>query len=397
MKDAVTHLQSLPKKRIHVVGSPSLASTIAAMREQLVREGYTVTVDSPARAEPTIRDFYEALTTARAAEPACVLGIGGGSTLDLAKLVAAFVHSDQRVEETFGIGLLRPRACGLVCMPTTSGTGSEVSPNAILLDEEARLKKGVVSPHLVPDATFVDPALTYSVPPAVTAATGLDALTHCIEAFTNKFAHPLVDVYALEGVRLTARFLARTVCDGQDAEAREGMARASLYGGLCLGPVNTAAVHALAYPLGGEFHIPHGLSNAVLLPTVFRFNAVASPERHAEVALALGAEHGATAMKTAMAGAMALEELTHACGVETDLAKHGLRSESIPKLAEAALTVQRLLRNNPRLVTRRTRSGSMHSVSARAAGRLQLRGSNDRSRAGTDAGRSAWPAHLSAV
>ncbi|GGH09038.1 alcohol dehydrogenase [Silvibacterium dinghuense] len=310
-----------------------------------------MTAQLAARAEPTIRDFNLALETARNASPTCVLGIGGGSTLDLAKLVAAFVNSTQRVEESFGIGLLRERTCGLVCMPTTSGTGSEASPNAILLDEAAQLKKGVISPHLVPDATFIDPSLTESVPPEVTAATGLDALTHCIEAYTNRHAHPLVDVYALEGVRLAARFLVRAVQDGRDREAREGMARASLYGGLCLGPVNTAAVHALAYPLGGEFHLPHGLSNAVLLPAVFRFNAEAALERHAAVALALGAETGVDAMETAENGARALEDLARACGVEMDLEKHGLRRDAIPKMAEVALSVQRLLRNNPREVT----------------------------------------------
>ncbi len=243
------------------------------------------------------------------------------------------------------------RNCHLVSIPTTSGTSSEVSPNAIILDESAQLKKGVISPHLVPDAAFIDPTLTHSVPPAVTAYTGLDALTHLIEAYTNRFAHPLVDIYALEGIALCARFLQRAVHNPKDAEAREGMSRASLYGGLCLGPVNAAAVHALAYPLGGEFHLPHGLSNAVLLPAVFRFNAEASPERHANVALALGAASQSTALATALAGAVQLEQLTHDSGIDTNLAHHGIDRSTIPYLAAAAMTVQRLLRNNPRELT----------------------------------------------
>jgi alcohol dehydrogenase class IV len=238
-----------------------------------------------------------------------------------------------------------------VCIPSTSGTGSEVSPNAILLDESAQLKKGVISSHLVPDAAFIDPTLTHSVPPAVTAYTGLDALTHLIEAYTNRFAHPLVDLYALEGIALCARFLPRSVRNPDDAEAREAMSRASLYGGLCLGPVNTAAVHALAYPLGGEFHLPHGLSNAILLPAVFRFNAEASPERHADVARALGAAPQPTALATALAGAAQLEQLTCECGVDTNLTHHDIDRDTIPHLAAAAVTVQRLLRNNPRDVT----------------------------------------------
>ncbi|MFT4114559.1 iron-containing alcohol dehydrogenase [Silvibacterium sp.] len=351
LRDAIAYLRQLSQKTIHIVGSRAMSETVELLCRELTQAGCTVSVQIPASGEPSIRSFLAAVETARAAKPACVLGIGGGSTLDMAKLVAAFVDNPQQIEGAFGIGLLRERHCGLVCMPTTSGTGSEVSPNAILLDEVAQLKKGVVSQHLVPDAAFIDPTLTHSVSPEVTAATGLDALTHCVEAYTNRYAHPLADLYALEGVRLASRFLVRAVKDGHDHAAREGMARASLYGGLCLGPVNTAAVHALAYPLGGEFHLPHGLANALLLPAVFRFNAEAAPERHAAVALALGAMPGKNTMETVNHGVCVLENLTRACGLEMNLEKHGIPRRAIPRMAEAALTVQRLLRNNPREVT----------------------------------------------
>lgn len=351
--EGVDYLKQLPERRIHIVASRSLSSVAARIREQLEADGCAVSLDAAAVAEPTIAAFEESLARARAFSPSCIVGIGGGSALDVAKLIAAFINNPQTVQESFGIGLLRSRNCHLVCMPATSGTGSEVSPNAILLDERAQLKKGVISPYLVPDAAFVDPALTRSVPPAITAYTGLDALTHCVEAYTNRFAHPLVDLYALEGISLCARFLPGAVRDGEDMEAREGMSLASLYGGLCLGPVNTAAVHALAYPLGGEFHLPHGLSNAVLLPAVFRFNAPSTPERHASVARALGVEPHGTALETAMAGAARLEQLTHDCGVGTDLAHHGLQRSAIPHMATAAMTVTRLLGNNPREITQR--------------------------------------------
>ncbi|HEX5283601.1 MAG TPA: iron-containing alcohol dehydrogenase [Bryocella sp.] len=351
LAEALTYIAALPSRRVHIVHSPSLAAVIDRMKEALIIAGCSLTTNPVPAGEPTITVFNSALARARTANAGCIVGIGGGSALDLAKLLAAFVRNDQRIEETFGIGLLSSRNCHLVCIPSTSGTGSEVSPNAILLDETAQLKKGVISPHLVPDAAFIDPTLTHSVPPAVTAYTGLDALTHCIEAYTNRFAHPLVDLYAREGIALCARFLCRAVRNPNDAEAREGMSRASLYGGLCLGPVNTAAVHALAYPLGGEFHLPHGLSNAVLLPAVFRFNAQADPERHAEVARALGVTPESTPLETALAGATQLEHLTRDCGVDTDLAHHGLDGSTIPHLAAAAITVQRLLRNNPRDIT----------------------------------------------
>lgn len=351
LADAIAYLHQLGAQRLHIVASPSLTPVVAQLQSELRSGTCVVTTDTTISGEPTLAVFHAALDRARAANPDCIVGLGGGSPLDLAKLLAAFVRNDQRVEDTFGIGLLSGRDCHLVCLPTTAGTGSEVSPNAILLDEHAQLKKGVISPFLVPDASFIDPALSLGVPSHVTAATGLDALTHCLEAYTNKFAHPLTDLYALEGIRLCAKFLARAVKEGSDIEAREGMARASLYGGFCLGPVNTAAVHALAYPLGGEFHVAHGLSNAVLLPAVFRFNAEATPERHAEVALALGASQGFTPIGTALRGADKLEQLAADCGVEIDLARLGISREAIPRMAAAALTVQRLLKNNPREVT----------------------------------------------
>jgi alcohol dehydrogenase class IV len=280
----------------------------------------------------------------------------------VAKLVAALAQGRQGVEEVFGINLLQGRGLFLVCLPTTAGTGSEVSPNAILLDEADQLKKGAVSPYLVPDAAVVDPLLTLSVPPGVTAATGLDALTHCIEAYTNKFAHPAVDTYALEGMRLISANLLRAVRKGSDEEARANLALGSLYGGLCLGPVNTAGVHALSYPLGGQFHVAHGVSNAVLLPHVLRFNLTRAPERYARVARALGAD-GADGLEAnrpgdpsailaaAERGVEYLARLSEQCGVPQRLSQLGVPREAIPSLAKAAMKVTRLLKNNPRLIT----------------------------------------------
>lgn len=351
INQCIRYLEQFAGRSVHIIGIPSQQVTAESIASQLHQAGCTVSIDCTIVSEPTIALFHAALDKARATAAACILGIGGGSALDLAKLVAAFLDNPQPVEETFGIGLLRGRSCHLVCVPTTSGTGSEVSPNAILLDESTQLKKGVVSPFLVPDATFIDPALTLSVPPAVTAATGLDALTHCIEAYTNKFAHPLVDVYALEGIARCGQSLLQAVKDPNNLEARESMSIVSLYGGLCLGPVNTAAVHALAYPLGGEFHIAHGLSNAILLPHVFRFNAEASPSRHAKVALALGVSSRATDLETANAAADRLQELAQQCDLDLNLASHHVERSAIPRLAKAAMTVTRLLQNNPREIT----------------------------------------------
>ncbi len=348
INECVAYLAALGATRVHIVSSSSIVECVYNTRAALEDAGCIVSIDVGINSEPTIKMFEDALLRAREVRPTCVLGIGGGSALDVAKLIAAFVYGRQTFQETVGIGLLSSRNCHLVCVPTTSGTGSEVSPNAILLDEAAALKKGVVSPFLVPDATIVDSELTHSVPSMVTAYTGLDALTHCVEAYTNKFAHPLVDVYAMQGIALCAKYLVAAVRDGNDAEARNGMSLASLYGGLCLGPVNTAAVHALSYPLGGEFHLAHGLSNAILLAPVFRFNAKVASMRHAEVARVLGAPTGKSDEETADIGATLLSRLAEDCGVDCNLGRYGVTRTDIPILAESAMTVTRLLKNNPR-------------------------------------------------
>jgi alcohol dehydrogenase class IV len=301
--------------------------------------------------EPGIRDFEAALADAREVRADAIVGLGGGSAMDVAKLVAAFLDGSQDLRDAFGVGRLRGRAMHLVCLPTTAGTGSEASPIAILLDETDQLKKGVVSPHLVPDAAYVDPLLTVSMPPAVTAATGIDAFTHCLEAYANRFAHPVVDHYAIEGIRLISRNLVRAVENGTDIEARTRVALGSLYGGMCLGPVNTAAIHALSYPLGGEFHIAHGVANALLMPHVLAFNLPAAPARYAEVAVALGVERGRDDLETAQRGLELIRELARRCGLPSRLGEFGIGESAIERMASAAMTVQRLLERNPRTVT----------------------------------------------
>jgi alcohol dehydrogenase class IV len=337
--------------RVFIVTSPPIVGLAEPLADALRKASASVTIYSEIATEPTVEMFEAALEAAHAVEPDAIIGVGGGSAMDVAKLVAALHSSQQNVREVFGINRLASRHRYLACLPTTSGTGSEVSPNAILLDEVYQLKKGVVSPHLVPDAAYVDPSLTLTLPPPVTAATGMDALTHCIEAYANRFAHPIVDLYTLQGIRLIGANLLQAVEKGDDPEARANMALGSLYGGLCLGPVNTAAVHALAYPLGGEFHVAHGVSNAVLLPPVLEFNLPAAPERYAKIALALGVEAGSTTSETAQRGLDKIRELSRRCGIPRGLSELGVPAEAIPRMAQSAMKVTRLLKNNLRELT----------------------------------------------
>jgi alcohol dehydrogenase len=302
--------------------------------------------------EPTFDQFDTLLNKSAYFHPDCVVGVGGGSVLDCSKLLAALTGSDQELAEIVGIGFLTDRSIKLICIPTTSGTGSEMSPNAILLNEETDTKSGIISPYLVPDACYIDPVLTISLPSRLTAETAMDALSHCIEAYTNNFAHPAVDTYALRGIELIAANLEKAYINGEDMEARSALSLASMYGGLCLGPVNTLAVHALSYGLGGKFHIPHGLSNAILLPEVLRFNLTASPDRHAAVALALGVKPGENNEATALAGIERLQEISRACEIPQRLSQIGITEDMLPELADIAMKVTRLLKNNPRVVTK---------------------------------------------
>ena len=347
----VEDYKKLGCQRLFVLTAPPIMPLIEAPLEELRKAGVSIEINQSLLAEPTVNDFKAILQEARSFGADSVVGIGGGSVLDCTKLVAAFINSNQQAEDCFGTGFVKAKGLWFACLPTTAGTGSEVSPNAILLDERDHLKKGIVSPFLIADAAYVDPKLTWTVPAKVTADTGMDALTHCIEAYTNKFAHPSVDIYALQGIRLISANLERAVRNGQDVEAREALAFGSLYGGLCLGPVNTAAVHALSYPLGGEFHIPHGLSNAILLPSVLKFNMPANIKRHAEVAIALGCQPGKDDNETAMRGVEFIYQLAEAVGIPQKLSDLGIPQTAVDGMAKAAMEVQRLLKNNPREVT----------------------------------------------
>jgi alcohol dehydrogenase class IV len=333
--------------KVFIAGIEPLRKTIDQLSADLERKGIAILIDMSITQEPSFADFEKLMKKVTPFNPDLVIGIGGGSVLDIAKLVAAQLENEQRLEDYVGIGLLKSRSKKLICVPATSGTGSEVSPNAILVDHENQ-KKGIISPHLVPDIVYVDPLLTISVPPAITAATGLDALTHCLEAYTNKFATPFIDMYAYEGMRLISANIVKAVNDGSNTVAREKVAMGSLLGGFCLGPVNTAGVHALSYPLGSMFHLAHGLSNALLLPYVMEYNIPAAAGRYADVAIALGCERLASDEETAHAGLKKIQELVKACGIPATLKEVNVPESAIPQMAEDAMKIQRLLKNNPR-------------------------------------------------
>ncbi|UCH14708.1 MAG: iron-containing alcohol dehydrogenase, partial [Bacteroidales bacterium] len=329
---------------------PAVRDQLSPVADILESKGISVKIHTVKNGEPSFTDFREVITEARYYNADSIAGIGGGSVMDVAKLVAALLETDQQIIDVVGSGLLKERSTYLICIPTTSGTGSEVSPNAILINENDGSKQGIISSFLVPDSAYVDPALTLSLPASVTAYTGIDALTHCIEAYTNRFAHPMADILALEGIRLISHNLKTAVNNGQDLEARTNLALGSVYGGMCLGPVNTAAIHALAYPLGSDFKIAHGLSNALLLPYVMEFNFSAAEKRYADIAIAMGAEKGVSDYETALNGISLIKELLKECNLPSRLSAIGVPLDAVNGMARSAMNVQRLLKNNVREV-----------------------------------------------
>lgn len=325
-----------------------LLEKLGPLLAQLTEAGIVALVDTSIVREPSFKDFEDLLASIKHTGADVIIGIGGGSVLDVAKLIAAQINNNQTLAEITGIGLLKNRTKKLICIPTTAGTGSEASPNAILIDDTDNQKKGIISPYLVPDVVIIDPALMISLPAEVTAATGLDALTHCLEAYTNLYAHPFIDMYALEGIRLIAANLVKAVNDCADEDARTQLAIGSLMGGFCLGPVNTAGVHALSYPLGSMYHIAHGLSNALLLPFVMEYNIPAAPERYAAVARALGCNSSINDFETAHAGVEKIRQLIGECRIPASLKEINIDKNTIPQMAADAMKITRLLKNNPR-------------------------------------------------
>lgn len=292
--------------------------------------------------EPDLPNLKEAVRAARAAEADAVIGFGGGSAMDLAKLVAVLVTSDLSLPDISGPNRAPARRVALAQIPTTAGTGSEVGTRALITDPATMNKIATESVGMLADIAIIDPVLTVSVPPFVTAATGVDAMAHCVEAFTSKRSHPIIDAYALQGIELVGRYLARAVDNGGDIEARSGLALAAFYGGVCLGPVNTTAGHALAYPLGTRHKLAHGIANALIFPHVLAVNAPAVPEKTALVGRALGFDTDARQQVLGSA-----RSFCERLGLDMALGAHGVPKDDLPASAKEAHAIRRLLDWNP--------------------------------------------------
>jgi alcohol dehydrogenase class IV len=321
-------------------------------RASLEAQGLAVRTFPDVVADPPEQIVLAAVGCAREHEADLVIGFGGGSSMDVAKLVAVLAGSDQALHQIYGIGNVKGQRLPLIQVPTTAGTGSEVTNIAIVTTGETT-KMGVVSPQLYADLALLDAELTLGLPPLVTAATGIDAMVHAIEAYTSKHKkNPLSDNLARQALALLSSNLMTAVETGSNLKARQAMLLGACLAGQAFSNAPVAAVHALAYPIGGIFHVPHGLSNSLVLPHVLRFNASHAAPLYAELAdIVVPGAGGSHAARTEGLIA-AMQQIAARTGIQTRLADVGIAEADLERLADDAMLQTRLLGNNPRELTR---------------------------------------------
>ncbi|MDR9383793.1 iron-containing alcohol dehydrogenase [Ralstonia sp. 11b] len=345
-------LLDVPVKRIALITQPVMEQNgvIGRVVQALAARDIEARIVRGVEPEPTIENVETVFREQIAPfVPDAILSIGGGSVLDAAKLFAVRLTNEQPLREWLGIDLIKRPGIPLVLVPTTAGTGSEVTPNAIVTLPDEELKVGIVSRHLLPQLVILDAELTFDLPKPITAATGIDAFVHSLESYISTKANPVSDMFAMESMRFIAANLVEAYQNGRSVKAREAMMLGSMYGGLALTAAGTAAVHALAYPLGGMFGITHGVANAMLLPHVMSFNKDAIVGRLANVARALDiSSHDSDDETAADALLERLTEWTDVVQIPQDLRQFGVSETHLDVLAEAASKVKRLLGNNPK-------------------------------------------------
>jgi alcohol dehydrogenase len=298
--------------------------------------------------EPELEQVQESIDVYHAQQCDAVLAVGGGSALDIAKCVAALAGQVGDIYEFVGTDKIKSRDIPLIVIPTTSGTGSEVTNIAILSDTANQMKQGIVSDFLLPDVAIVSPIMSVSCPASVTAASGIDALVHALEAYISMNHSDITDALAVQAIELIVEYLPQAYALPSNLAAREKMATASLMAGLAFGNAGVGAVHALAYPLGGKYKMPHGVSNALMLPHVLKWNVMGCAERLSHIATILKLNKGQNHQENAESLVEFFHKFSEQLNIPAGLRSFGIQESDIPALAAEAIKVERLLKNNPR-------------------------------------------------
>lgn len=348
-------VKRLGADRVLLVIDPFLVQNgfAAGVVKALEAVGVAAVIFDAIEPDPRCEIPMDAAKLARDHKSGAIVAVGGGSTLDIAKVAALLATDPVDVRDMVGINKVRRAGLPTILIPTTAGTGSEVTTVAILSDEQAHLKVGIVSPFMLATTVLLDAELTCGLPRGGTAASGVDALIHAIEAFTGNTATPHTDLYARDAIRLIVGNIRRAWSYGHDMAARDAMLIGSFYAGLAFSNSGCAAVHAFAYPIGAEFHIPHGIANAIMLIPVLRMTIPSRLERYAELATLLGENvDGLSLRDAAFRCVPALEALFADLRIDRHLASHGVGEQHIAGIADSVMKVTRLLGNNPYTITR---------------------------------------------
>jgi alcohol dehydrogenase class IV len=348
-------LKRLNVERVLVICDPGIvkAGVVESVLKILEKGSISYEVFSEVELEPSTDNVEQAVAILSKKKFDALIGVGGGSSLDITKGTSILATNGGRIEDYMGIELVPKPGLPMVFIPTTAGTGSEVTINAIYAIKREQVKKGVVSRFLRAAVAIVDPELTLSCPSKVTAATGMDALVHAIESYTAVKSTIQTDIYAIKAVQLIGRSLRKAVSLGSDLSARNEMAWGSFLAGVSLANAGVGAVHALAYPLGGRFHISHGVSNALLLPYVLGFNVIGEVEKFKEIAIAFGEPVAEKSPREAALSVIdAVSALSQDIGIPQRLSEFGVTEKDITELTEGAMGQTRLLTNNPRAMTK---------------------------------------------
>lgn len=353
IKDVV---ESFEAKNVVVITDQGVWQTglIDKPKKILEDAGINVHIINDTPPEPALEQVNAIFNAAKNFECQMIIGIGGGSSMDTAKLVSLLLTNDVTLYDLVkGKAQFKRRGVPTLMVPTTAGTGSEATPNAIVLVPEEELKVGIVSEKMVCDCVILDPEMTVGLPKHITANTGMDALCHAIECYISKKANPFSDTFALKAINLISRSIRTAYNDGKNLAAREDMLLGATFGGISIATSSTTAVHALSYPLGGKYHIPHGLSNAILLPDVMKFNLDVCEEKFKDIAIAMNLDvTGCTTRQAAEKMIENLYSMIEDMNVKCDLREKGINEDVLDDLIDAAAKVTRLLDNNPKVVTK---------------------------------------------
>lgn len=347
-------VQDFNGSKVFLVMDPALIKTGIAnqITAPLDNAGLPYVVYDTIDPEPGLKLADKGYKLAKSSGCDCVIGAGGGSAMDVAKAVAILLTNGGKAADYLGLDKITKRGAPKIMVPTSAGTGAEVTFTAVFINEKTGSKGGMNGDPLYPEAAILDPMLTLSLPPKVTAYTGIDALTHALEAYTSTQAHTISEMYSLEAIKLISRNLPKAYANGSNLEARSALLMGSLLGGKALATAGVGLVHAMAYPMGGMFGIAHGLANAILLPYVIEYNLIGNMEKFASLAAILGKK--TTDMTTREAAERCVEalfELNADVGIPGTLQDIDIPVEQLPEMARIALTVTRPVENNPRQPT----------------------------------------------